>query len=151
MLVEWAHGAGVDLRFIETRISDVRQYDRDGRKMYTLWDLYQHADLVTYPSLYEGFGNAFLEAVYFRLPVVVNRYAIFGRDIEPKGFQLPVMEGFITQKVVDEVRRVLEDAAYRKQMVDHNFEVAARFFDYSEVRRKLRTLIVNFIGAARRP
>jgi glycosyltransferase involved in cell wall biosynthesis len=150
MLVEWAHGAGVDLRFVETRISDVRQYDREGKKMYTLWDLYQHADLVTYPSLYEGFGNAFLEAIYFRIPVLVNRYAIFGRDIEPKGFMLPIMEGFITQKVVDEVRRILEDTDYRKKMVDHNYEVAARFFDYAEVRRKLRTLIVNFIGAARR-
>ncbi|OGV42689.1 MAG: glycosyl transferase family 1 [Lentisphaerae bacterium GWF2_57_35] len=151
MLVEWAHNAGVDLRFVETRISDVRQYDREGKKMYTLWDLYQHADLVTYPSLYEGFGNAFLEAVYFRVPVLVNRYAIFGRDIEPKGFKVPIMDGFITQKVVDDVRRILEDKEHRKQMVDHNYEVAARFFDYTEVRRKLRMLIVNLMGAAPRP
>ena len=43
-----------------------------GKKVYTLFDIYPHADLVTYPSYYEGFGNAFLEAVYFRKPVVVN-------------------------------------------------------------------------------
>ena len=51
-------------------------------------DVYRHADLVTYPSLYEGFGNAFLEAVYFRKPIVVKRYSIFITDIEPKGFQI---------------------------------------------------------------
>ncbi len=70
--------------------------------MYTIWDLYMHADLVTYPSLSEGFGNAFMEAVYFKRSVLINRYAIFGRDIEPKGFRIPIMEGFLTQKVVGE-------------------------------------------------
>jgi len=34
-----------------------------------------------YPSLFEGFGNAFLEAVYYRKPMLVNRYSIFIADI----------------------------------------------------------------------
>ena len=42
-----------------------RSHDEDGRKIYTLWDIYPQADLITYPSVYEGFGNAFLEAIYF--------------------------------------------------------------------------------------
>ena len=40
---------------------------------------------MTYPSTYEGFGNALLEAIYFRVPVVINRYSIYVQDIEPKG------------------------------------------------------------------
>ena len=112
-------------------------------EIYPLWDLYRHAALVTYPSLYEGFGNALLEAVYFRVPVLVNRYAIFGRDIEPKGFRCPVMEGYLTAEVIAEVRHILEDAAYRKKMVDHNFKVAAQHYSYAELRRILRTLIGN--------
>lgn len=150
MLQAWARRLGVDLRFVATRVSDVRQLDRRGQKMYTLWDLYPHADLITYPSLYEGFGNAFLEAIYFRKPVLVNRYAIFGRDIEPKGFRVPVMEGFLTEDVVREVRRILEDAGYREELVNHNYEVAARFYDISELRRHLRTLIGNIMGMAPR-
>lgn len=146
MLVEWAHSAGVDLRFVETRVGDVRQFDNHGKKIYTLWDLYPHADLVTYPSLYEGFGNAFLEAIYFKKPVVVNRYAIFGRDIEPKGFRAPIIEGFVTTAIVQEVQRILEDATYRREMVEHNYQVASRFYDYSELRRCLRMLIINFTG-----
>jgi len=31
-------------------------------------------------------GNAFLEAVYYRKPVMCNRYSIYRTDIEPKGF-----------------------------------------------------------------
>ena len=59
---------------------------QDGRKIYTIEDIYHYADLVTYPSTFEGFGNAFLEAIYFRKPVVVNLYSIYRVDIKPKGF-----------------------------------------------------------------
>ncbi len=37
---EIAREERVDLRFISTRIGDVRQYDASGKKIYTLWDLY---------------------------------------------------------------------------------------------------------------
>ncbi len=143
MLAEYARQSGVDLRFFETRVADVRQMTSEGKKIYTLWDIYPHAALVTYPSLYEGFGNAFLEALYFKIPVLVNRYAIFHRDIEPKGFQVPVMEGYLTAEVVGEVKKILGDAAYRKKMVEHNYRVAARHYSYGELRRRLRTLIAN--------
>jgi glycosyltransferase involved in cell wall biosynthesis len=143
MLVEYARQCGVDLRFFATRVGETRQRNAAGQKVYTLWDLYRHAALVTYPSLYEGFGNAFLEAVYFKVPVLVNRYAIFGRDIEPKGFRCPVMEGFLTAEVIRDVRRILEDATYRQDLVEHNYRIAARYFSYAELRRTLRSLIGN--------
>lgn len=37
-----------------------------------LWDLYTAADLVTCPSLYEGFGNALIEAFDDKVPVLIN-------------------------------------------------------------------------------
>jgi glycosyltransferase involved in cell wall biosynthesis len=55
---------------------------------YALWDAYVHADFVTYPSLIEGFGNALLETLYFKLPALVNRYAVYTADIAPHGFDL---------------------------------------------------------------
>jgi glycosyltransferase involved in cell wall biosynthesis len=146
MLSEMAEDSGVDLRFFETRIGDIRQLDDLGNKIYTLWDLYPHADLVTYPSLYEGFGNAFLEAIYFRKPVLMNRYAIFARDLEPKGFQVPVMDGILTRQTVREIERILHDAEYRRQMVDHNYQIALRFYSYSVLRTQLHTLITNMRG-----
>ncbi len=143
---ELAAKANVDLRIVSTRIGEFRHLNSKGQKVYTLWDLYQHADLVTYPSLYEGFGNAFLEAIYYRVPMVVNRYSIFTRDIEPKGFQVVVMDGIITQKVVEEVRRVLENRTFRDKMVDHNYALAERFYSYSVLHNKLDTLISNVKG-----
>jgi glycosyltransferase involved in cell wall biosynthesis len=116
--------------------------------VYTLWDLYPHADLVTYPSTYEGFGNALLEAIYFGVPIVINRYSIFVQDIEPKGFKLAVIDGFITRDVVQLVRRILEDPSYRQQMVDHNYRVACTYYSYTALKRSLRTLITSLTGWA---
>lgn len=146
MLEEMAKEENVDLRLIANRIAEVRQYDSQGRKMYTLWDLYPHADLVTYPSLYEGFGNALLETVYFRKPMMVNRYSIYIQDIEPRGFRFAEMDGIVTQKLVGHVRRILEDSHYREQMVEHNYRVAKRHYSYTVLRRSLRTLMTSLTG-----
>ena len=145
-LIEMANREGVDIRFVDTCVGDSRYTDADGRKVYSLWDAYPHADFVSYPSLYEGFGNALLEAFYFRKPVMVNRYSIFRTDIEPKGFDVITMDGFVISKIITQVKRVIDDDKYRKHMVDHNYELASKFFSYSVLRRKLRALVCNFTG-----
>lgn len=143
-----AEQEGVDLRFFSARIGEVRQVDHDGNKIYTLWDIYKHADLMTYPSTYEGFGNALLEAIYFRVPVVINRYSIYVQDIEPKGFKLLEMDGFITKELVAEVRRVIDDADYRNEIVEHNYKVARKYYSYTVLRRVLRHHIAMLTGDA---
>ena len=148
--VEWlkedARERGVDLRLVTTRISDPIYNHTNHKDRYSLWDVYPHADFITYPSNYEGFGNAFLEAVYFKKPLLINRYATFVRDIEPKGFDLVVMDGYLTKKKVQEVREILHSPARREQMVEVNYAVAARHYSYAMLRRWLGTLMVNFFG-----
>jgi mannosylglucosylglycerate synthase len=146
MLEQLAKEEGVDMRIVAHRVGEVRQRDSEGRKVYTLWDLYHHADFVTYPSIYEGFGNALLEAIYFRKPVLINRYSIFIRDIEPKGFKLLTMDGFVTPSLAKRVKQVLEDEKLKKEIVDHNYEVARQFYSYSVVRSNLRAFISSFTG-----
>ena len=138
-LTDHARERGVDLRLISTSGPDAP--DRP-----SLWDLYAHADFITYPSLYEGFGNAFLEAVYFKKPLLINRYAIFVRDIEPKSFDLIVMDGYLTRKNVQNVREVLENPQLRKRMTDHNYAVAARHYSFAVLRRQLDNMMANCFG-----
>jgi len=145
-LAELAEESGVDLRFVHADLSTAALRPSNGTSVTSLAEIYAQADLITYPSLYEGFGNALLEAFYYRKPVLVNRYAIFIADIEPKGFQVITMNGFLTRHVLDQVRRVITDDEYRTQMVNQNFELGKKFFSYSVLRRKLRSLITNFTG-----
>ncbi len=102
-----------------------------------LWDTYRCADLVTYPSLIEGFGNALLEALYFRKPVVINRYPVYEADIRPLELDLIEMKGAVTGDVLEEVITVLNDAQRRTQMVEKNFSIAAANFSYQAIRPKL--------------
>jgi glycosyltransferase involved in cell wall biosynthesis len=138
MLERMAEDEGVDLRLVSDRVGERRRIDSEGRKIYTLWDIYPHADLVTYPSTYEGFGNALLEAFYFRKPVVTNRYSIFVQDIEPKGFETIAMDGYVTKETVATVKRILEDDEMRDKMVETNYKLAKRYFGYGALRVALR-------------
>ncbi|MBN1910558.1 MAG: glycosyltransferase family 4 protein [Pirellulales bacterium] len=146
-LTELAEHSGVDLRFVHAQMAPPEGGDANGGSAgATLAEVYAAADLITYPSLYEGFGNALLEAFYYRKPVLVNRYSIFISDIEPKGFKVVTMDGFLTRNVLDHVRKVISDEQYRREMVDYNYELSKAFFSYSVLRRKLRSLITNFTG-----
>ncbi len=117
---------------------------RRGGKKFTIEDAYRCADLITYPSGYEGFGNAFLEAIYYMKPIVVNRYSIYRVDIEPKGFDVITIEGFATKKAITKIKRVLKDEAYRERMVKKNYELAKKYFSYEIAEEKLLYLINTF-------
>lgn len=145
-LINQAKAHGVDLILVDMEVADPLKDSGKGNWDYSLWDIYPHADFITYPSLYEGFGNAFLEAIYFKKPLLINRYATFVRDIDPKGFDLIVMDGFLTDKNIIQVRDVLESDERRQQMVCHNYNVARRHFSYAILRRYLNILIANFFG-----
>jgi glycosyltransferase involved in cell wall biosynthesis len=133
----------VDTVFVADIIGDRRGRTADDRKIYTLQDIYPHSDLVTYPSTFEGFGNAFLEAVYFRKPILVNNYSIYATDIKPKGFAVIEIDGYVTGSTVHQARKVLHDKAFRSAMVEKNYAIAARHFSYQVLRHQLRALIAE--------
>lgn len=136
----------VPTNFVTEIIRDQRSILADGRKVYTLWDAYQCADLVTYPSEIEGFGNAFLEAIYFHKPILVNNYSIFAIDIKPKGFQVVEFDGYITDQTVWYVQRLLDDPNLVQEMTEYNYQLARRHYSYSMLERRLQTLLMECFG-----
>jgi len=140
MLERMAEDDGVDLRIIADRVSERRHLNKDGQKMYTLWDIYHHANLVTYPSLYEGFGNALLESFYFKKPILINRYSVYMQDIKPKGFKLIEMDGYVTRDNVDAVKYLLDNPEAQRDMVETNYEIAQKHYGYAALRDLLTPL-----------
>ena len=118
--------------------------DHEGKPLrpaHSLHDAYLAADLITYPSLYEGFGNALLEALYYGVPVLVNRYPVFVADIKPLGLKLIEIDGAITDATVAEVKSVLANPEKQRAWARHNFEIAHQHLSYRQLRRKLGGLI----------
>ena len=143
---EYAELLDVAVNFEADLIRDQHGHLPDGRTVYSLWDIYPHADLVTYPSSIEGFGNAFLEAIYFRRPIVVNKYSIFEVDIKPKGFRVIEFDGYITDATVEQTRRVLTQPLLAHDMAEENYRLAKRHYSYAMLERRLQTLIADCFG-----
>ncbi len=144
---DYARFMNVKLRIFTDRISKERYIDEKGVKHYTLWDIYPHADLISYPSIYEGYGNAFVEAIYFRKPVLINRYKIFEADIEPLDFKVISFNGFLTKSTIDLVKKTLKDEDKLKEMAESNYMLGWRYLSYEMLEEKLEGLLTNVYGS----
>ena len=127
---EYADLLGVEVVWAADQVADDNSLDDQGRQRYTLADFYDAADLMAYPSLIEGFGNAFLEGVYHRTPIVVNRYPIYELDIRPKGFRCLEMDGYITEALVRETNMLMDDRDRGQAWADENYALGLRYFSH---------------------
>lgn len=142
-LRQYAHLLGIKAIFAGDRIGDERGQTADGQKIYSLNDIYPHADFVTYPSLIEGFGNALLEAIYFRKPLLVQRYDVYAADIGPKGFHMVEFDEFITDETVEEVAHLLDHPDRVAEMTDHNYRLAQTHYSFETLAVLLQGLVAN--------
>jgi len=138
-LRDYAEMRHVELSCIDDSVSAV------GRNTsFSFRSLYSAADFVTYPSGYEGFGNALLETVYYRRPLLVNRYPVFIRDIESVGFDFCLMDGLINREIVAKVEEFLYIQDRRLEGIEKNYDLARRFYSLEVLEKKLLSLINSF-------
>lgn len=145
-LHDYANLMGVRVLFASDVVNHERGQTLDGRRVYSLADVYLKADLVTYPSRVEGFGNAFLEAIYYRRPVVISTYEIFLIDIRPKGFKVIGFTDFLTEEAVGQARAVLRDSGLATEMAEHNYELGRRYYSYQTLEKRLVALMSECLG-----
>jgi glycosyltransferase involved in cell wall biosynthesis len=143
---EYAHLLDVTVRFESDQVQDYRGTTKDGQKIYTLGDIYPHANMVTYPSSIEGFGNAFLEAVYYKRLILVNNYSIYEVDIKPKGFHTLWFDGFISTNTLDAVRNALKHPEIAQEWAETNYQLAKRYFSFSLLERRLEAVLADCLG-----
>lgn len=119
----------------------LRSSAKDG--VYTLSDAYAHATACTYFSTYEGFGNAFVEAVLAKTPIFVNNYKpVFWPDIGSKGFRVVMLEeNQLTAEKIHQMKEVIYNEHLRKEIGEHNFQLGKKHFSYEVLEEKLRMLM----------
>ena len=122
----------------------------DGEVRFSLSDAYARATACTYFSTYEGFGNAFVEAVLARRPIFVNNYEpVYMPDIGSKGFKTVMIEnGELSSEAVSAMAEVIYNPALATEIAEYNFELGRRFFSYDTLREKLELLIGKAVAAA---
>jgi glycosyltransferase involved in cell wall biosynthesis len=86
--------------------------------------LYWAADVLVYPSLWEGFGWPVLEAMACGTPVVCSDRGALG---EVGGEGVAVVDPDKPGEIADAVERVLSDGEYRRRLVEAGLERARKF------------------------
>ncbi len=145
-LEDYAQTMKVRLLFADAYFDHQRGTNANGQKMYSLADAYQQADLITYPSTVEGFGNAFIETIYYKRPIVMSTYEIFKTDIQPKGFQVISFDEFISDATVASVNELLDKPMMVNAMVEANYELGRKYYSYQTLTEPLKLLLHSVVG-----
>ena len=98
-------------------------------KMYSLSDAYANSTACTYFSTYEGFGNAFVEAVLSKTPIFVNNYKpVYWSDIGSKGFKTVMLEdNNLTKDKVKQMHEIIYNKKLAIEITDFNFELGKNY------------------------
>lgn len=133
-------------------ILDMYTAVEDGK--WDFMELYGIADLVTYPSILEGWGNQLLEVILFKKPVVLFEYEVFKRDIKKYGLkyvslgdEYEMVDGFVRikddliERAVHEVMEILFDPKKYEEYVEKNFEIGRREFSLEKLEELLKSIL----------
>jgi glutaredoxin len=153
-----AKNKNVEIVFKGDYISHSREIV-NGIKKYSLWDSYVFADIITYPSYWEGWGNQFLEGLFAKVPIVVYEYPVFITDIKDRGFdyislgstytvddktKLIEVEQSILTKAANKTIKYLLDNNYRVRNINMNFELGRDHYSMQTLKGYLKELIKEF-------
>ena len=147
-----AASCNVSLHLISDRVASRRGVDEEGNKIYTNRDVLVNANLVTYLPVWEGFGNALLEAVAARAPVAVSTYLVYKTDLKIMGFQnIELLDRYksdgtleIPDRVVDEVYEVLTNPQMGSKMAERNFQIGKKYFGLSTLNSRLEEMFDDY-------
>ena len=145
----------VDLIFVGDRVEHSRRI-KDNEKIYSLWDSYVEADFVTYPSLWEGWGNQLIEAIFAKKPVVIFEYPVYKSDLKEVGFDLVSLGDEITgydkrglvklpdkaiENSVDEIIKLLKNDQKRKKVIQKNYEIAQYNYSFKVLNDMIKEIL----------
>lgn len=147
-LVDLANHLNVKVVPAFEHIAPHRGLNISKEKIYSFWDAYVFADLITYPSVIEGFGNQFLEATYFKKPIALFEHDVFKSDIKPEGYfytciaeKFKKKSGFYLfdlneiEEAAESILEIITDSELVKKITEHNFNTAKKYHDLSLLKK----------------
>lgn len=142
----------VKLHFIADRVESIRRDDEKSGRIYTNRDVLVNADIVTYLPIWEGFGNALLEAVAAKVPIITTTYLVYKTDIKTCGFRNVEIrdhynrngELLFEDKNLDDINRVLNDQVLSNEITEHNYKIASREFSFKVLKDRLKLILEEY-------
>lgn len=102
---------------------------------HSVADAYAAADVVLFPSVWEGFGNPTVESAVHRRPLALRRYPV-AREIEAHGFRWFDVDDAGSLAALDRFLDAPDPA-----LLDHNLSVARANYSLDALRARLVALL----------
>ncbi len=153
-LVAHAKKKGVNMLVNTDLVDHSRGITKEGKKVYSLWDAYVDCDMITYPSIYEGWGNQFLEGLFAKKPQIVFEYSVYERDIKSMNFKVVSLGNKYISKenglveishdiivmAAQETMEILTNHDKYYVMVEENFEIGTKHLSLEALEVLLKEL-----------
>ena len=143
-----AKSSGIRYRFIGKYVNSRRRLvdsfvngERNKRRIYTLWDCYLNSDFVVYPTKVEGFGNQFVESVFFKKPIILTPYPVYEKDIKPLGFKAIEIDESLGAVSLARVGEALKNRKRWQKIAEENFSLGKRFLSFEWVESQLEDVL----------
>ena len=145
-----AFDSRLNVKFISGHVKSSRKFSH-GVKTYALWDAYVYADIISFPSVWEGWGNQFIEAIFAKKPLVIHEYPVYAKDIKQEGYKIISLgnnsikkdqDGLYTlpQENIDKaVKQTLEWLinSNLQAKLEKNFQIGKKYHDYEVLEKFL--------------
>ncbi len=153
-LIKHAEEKGVRV-IVKPKLVDHARHEVDGQKVYSLFDVYVHCDIITYPSIYEGWGNQFIEGIFAKKPQIVFEYSVFESDIKDYGFDyislgnsydtmengLACVTREVLENAADETIAMLTDSFRYQTCVEKNYAIAKQELSLDTLERLVQEIL----------
>tara|TARA_B110000444_G_C18825302_1_gene589963 strand:+ start:82 stop:1206 length:1125 start_codon:yes stop_codon:yes gene_type:complete len=114
------------LNFIKENGLEERVHFLSGISTEELAAVYHLADIMIYPSLFEGFGIPIIEALFCKTPVITTREGCFNESGGPSSLYVNPLE---PDEISDAVKLIQRDNTLRETMILDGYNYAQRFTD----------------------
>ena len=114
------------LRFIAEHNLSNRVVFLNGLEIEEMTTIYQSAQMLVYPSIFEGFGIPILEALFSKIPVITSKDGCFS---EAGGPATKYINPLSVNEMKEAILEIQNSAELSKQMIIKGFEYAQNFRD----------------------
>ncbi|HQC37730.1 MAG TPA: glycosyl transferase family 1, partial [Thermotogota bacterium] len=112
-------------------------------------------DIITFPSVQEGWGNQLLEAIFAKKIIMGYEYPVLQTDILPKGLRIVSLgkNARIGEKglyeldwqtyaeTAESLFNLITDYPESHRLVDKNWAVGAQYFSYDVLKKTMERII----------
>ena len=88
--------------------------------------IYQQAQILIYPSIFEGFGIPIIEALFSKIPVITSKDGCFKEAGGPSSIYI---EPTNTNQMREAILSILNDEEKRKKQIEIGLKHAQKFND----------------------